>query len=58
MALKDFIATDRDRLMAREAQINALRKLLRDVYDVAALGQPISQGLLDRIRNNMASGRR
>lgn len=58
MALKDLIATDKDRMSAKDAEIAALRNLLRDVYDVASAGQPISHGLLERIRGQMASGRR
>lgn len=33
-----------------------LRNLLRDVYDVASSGEKISDGLLDRIRQQMARG--
>ena len=38
--LKDLIATDRDKIAARDARIAALRELLRDVYDVAKDGEP------------------
>lgn len=54
--LKDLIATDRDKIAARDARIAALRELLRDVYDVAKDGEPISDGLLSRIRSQMTVG--
>lgn len=57
MPLKDLIATDRDKIAARDARIAALRELLRDVYDVAKNGEPITEGLLSRIRSQMAAGR-
>lgn len=57
MALRDLVATDRDRVAARDEKIAHLRELLRDVYDVAASGEKISDGLLSRIRREMASGR-
>lgn len=57
MALKDLIATDADKVAARDVTIDALRELLRDIYDVAASGDRISEGLLARIRSQMASGR-
>lgn len=58
MSLKDLIATESDRVKHREMQINMLRDLLRDVYDVAASGERISEGLLSRIRCEMAHGRK
>lgn len=58
MALKDLIATDSDRVKHRQMQINMLRDLLRDVYDVAASGERISDGLLNRIRCQMSHGRK
>lgn len=57
MSLKDLIATDADRVKHRQMQINMLRDLLRDVYDVAASGERISEGLLSRIRCEMSHGR-
>lgn len=57
MPLKDLIATDRDKIAARDARIAALRELLRDVYDVAKNGEPISEGMMLRIRSQMAVGR-
>ena len=58
LALKDLIATPADKLQAREAKIDQLRELLRDVYDVAANGTRISDGLLTRIRHEMAGAHR
>lgn len=57
MALKDLIATDKDKLASKDIVIEGLRELLRDVYDVAKNGEPLSSGLMDRIRVQMASGR-
>lgn len=57
MALKNLIATDKDRLAAKDCKIDDLRELLRDVYDVAKNGKPISDGLLARIRAHAAFGR-
>jgi hypothetical protein len=57
MALKDLIATDKDRLAGKDYTIDHLRNLLRDVYDVLASGTPVSEGLLSRIRHQMARGR-
>lgn len=57
MALKDLIATDKDRIASADAKIEELRNLLRDVYDVAKSGEPISEGLLSRIRGQMAAGK-
>lgn len=37
-------------------EIERLRELLRDVYDVANSGEKIGDGLLDRIRQQMARG--
>lgn len=37
-------------------EIERLRNLLRDVYDVVSSGEKISDGLLDRIRQQMAHG--
>lgn len=56
MALKDLIATDADRVKGRDVTIDMLRSLLRDVYDVLASGKPVSEGLLSRIRHQMACG--
>ena len=58
MALKDLIATPADKRRAREAKIDQLRELLRDVYDVTANGKHISEGLLSRIRHEMAGAHR
>ena len=58
MALKDLIATPADKLRAREAKIDQLRELLRDVYDVTANGKRISEGLLSRVRHEMAGAHR
>lgn len=58
MALKHLIATETDRLRAKEAEIDHLRNLLRDVYDVLSSGRPVSEGLMSRIRHQMADGRR
>lgn len=58
MTLKDLIATDKDRLAGKDYTIDQLRNLLRDVYDVLAAGQPVSDGLLSRIRHQMAHGNR
>lgn len=57
MPLKELIATDKDRLAAKDDTISRLRELLRDIYDVAANGHTISAGLLDRIRGQMDHGR-
>ncbi len=57
MALVDLMATDKDRLAAKDRKIEDMRELLRDVYDVASAGKPISQGLLARIRVHAAFGR-
>lgn len=57
MALKDLISTDKDRVTDLNRKISELRNLLRDVYDVASSGHTISEGLLSRIRRQMASGR-
>lgn len=57
MALRNLIATDRDKLTAAEFKIDKMRELLRDVYDVAKLGRPIPDGLLARIRVHAAFGR-
>lgn len=57
MALKDLIATDADKVAARDVTIENLRWLLRDVYDVVSSGTPVSDGLLSRIRSQMAVGR-
>lgn len=56
MALKGLIATDADRVASRDVRIDQLRNLLRDVYDVVAGGGTISDGLLSRIRAQMANG--
>jgi len=56
MALRDLIATDKDRIVGRDVTIDMLRNLLRDVHDVVAVGQPVSEGLLSRIRTQMARG--
>lgn len=37
-------------------EIERLRNLLRDVYDVTSAAERISDGLLDRIRCHMARG--
>ena len=58
MALKDLIATPADKLRAREAKIDQLRELLRDVYDVTANDKRISEGLLSRVRHEMAGAHR
>ncbi len=57
MALKRLVATDADKLSAAEQKVDNLRELLRDIYDVAKNGQPISAGLLARIRTHAAFGR-
>lgn len=57
MALSDLIATDADRLSAKDRKIEELRELLRDVYDVARAGEVISPGLLARIARQAAMGR-
>lgn len=57
MALKDLIATDTDKLASKDIVIERLRELLRDVYDVTKNGEPLSDGLMSRIRAQMASGR-
>lgn len=57
MALKRLIAIDDDKLRAAVMRIDELRELLRDVYDEAKNGQPISDGLLSRIRVHAAFGR-
>lgn len=57
MALKTLIATDRDKLAAAEQRVADLRDVLRDVYDVAKNGKPLSAGLLARVRINAAFGR-
>jgi len=57
MALKDLIATDKDKLASQDIVIEGLRELLRDVYDVAKNGGPLSDALMSRIRVQMASGR-
>jgi hypothetical protein len=56
VALKELIATDKDRLVGKDYTIDQLRNLLRDVYDVLASGTPVSEGLLSRIRHQMARG--
>ena len=56
MALRDLIATDKDRLAAAEMKIDAMRELLRDIYYVSKDGQRISDGLLSRIRVHAAFG--
>ena len=45
-------------MLADKERIEALRELLRDVHDVAVAGEKISEGLLDRIRREMANGNR
>jgi hypothetical protein len=57
VALKDLKATDKDRLAAKDRKIDDMRELLRDVYDVASAGKPLSSGLLARIRVHAAFGR-
>jgi len=57
MALKQLIAKDRDKLAAAELKISDLRELLRDIYDVAKHGKPLSDGLLARVRAQAAFGR-
>lgn len=57
MALKDLIATDADKHRACSMTVEHLRELLRDVYDVVSAGENISDGLLSRIRAQMACGR-
>jgi hypothetical protein len=56
MALKELIATDKDRIAGKDVKIDQLRNLLRDVYDVLSVGEPVSEGLLSRIRHQMARG--
>ena len=57
MALKKLMATDKDRLLSRQMKIDSLRELLRDVYDITKNGKPMSEGLMSRIRSQMAAGR-
>jgi len=57
VALKKLLATDADRVAARDVKIDDLRELLRDVYDVLASGKSVSEGLLSRIRRQMAVGK-
>ena len=57
MALKKLMATDKDRLLSRQMKIDSLRELLRDVYDITKNGKPMSEGLMSRIRSQMAPGK-
>lgn len=56
MALKDLIATDAEKHAACLAKVDHLRALLRDVYDVLAVGETPSEGLLSRVRAHMDRG--